>query len=125
MEVDESFKSDHIIKFKCNVCKYDFEIKDNLMKHKKIMHEENVKTCVRFSEGVCTRNTDTCWYSHTSEEKKPQSQPKKSPAQAQVFHEAPRDLIPPDHLLKEMMAIMTKLSIQVETMEHRIAELVN
>ena len=94
------------------------------MKHKKIMHED-FKDMIKFSEGFCTRNTDACWYSHTSEEATPQSQPKKSPGQAQVFHEAPRDLIPPDHLLKEMMAIVTKLSIQVETIEQRIAELMN
>ena len=129
MEVDESFKSDNVIediKLKCNLCRNEFDSKDNLMRHKKVFHEAYVKTCVKLSVGVCTRSNDECWFNHTSKEEKLHPQPQKSSFKPQqVFQEASENLFPPDHLMKDMMVIVKKLCMQVETMEKRFSELMN
>ena len=127
MDIDESFKCDdqaEKAKYKCYICKVECESKDEFMKHKKNVHTINVQICEKFLVGKCDRNKEQCWYKHTSTESNhlPQSQSQQN--QNQVFCEAPRDPLPPDHLVKMMEAI-NNLCLKVEVMEKRFKELMN
>ena len=51
----------------CNLCDDKFETRDNLMKHKKINHNEKVAACWNFSSGYCEFGEETCWFNHSKD----------------------------------------------------------
>ena len=53
----------------CYYCGDDFKAKNDLMKHRKIDHEEKVNLCNLFLEGICVFGEE-CWHSHKNETSK-------------------------------------------------------
>ena len=51
--------------FTCFECNHKFELKDNLMKHKKREHPENCKECSKFNIGKCNLKDQDCWFIHS------------------------------------------------------------
>ena len=81
MDVDESFRSEsepalQDIKFKCNVCGFEFRDKYSFMKHRKTSHITAVPSCNNFYNGYCKRSDTECWYNHDQGSRSPQVQQK-------------------------------------------------
>ena len=53
----------------CFYCDENFKNENNLMKHRKLVHEEKVKDCNLFMEGICPFG-DECWYKHQENSRK-------------------------------------------------------
>ena len=62
-----SYSEDSPDSIVCSFCDQIFERKGELMRHKKNEHEENVKTCWKFTAGNCTFEDDKCWFMHNRE----------------------------------------------------------
>ena len=62
-----SYSEDSPDSIVCSFCDQIFERKGELMRHKKNEHEENVKTCWKFTAGNCTFGDDKCWFMHNRE----------------------------------------------------------
>ena len=50
--------------FKCDMCKSNYKGRSNFMKHKKLLHPEQVPSCEKFSTDNCKRNENDCWFEH-------------------------------------------------------------
>ena len=53
----------------CYTCDETFKSKNEMMEHRKSMHEKLVKTCYNFLQNNCKRQNILCWFKHKSEEK--------------------------------------------------------
>ena len=62
-----SYSEDSPDSIVCSFCDQIVERKGELMRHKKNEHEENVKTCWKFTAGNCTFGDDKCWFMHNRE----------------------------------------------------------
>ena len=50
--------------FKCRTCEQVFNLKFDLMKHRKLEHNENVESCFNAASGTCTFGVESCWFKH-------------------------------------------------------------
>ena len=95
----------------CYTCDDTFKSKNEMMKHRKSMHEDFVKPCNRFLRNECQRQDKFCWFIHKEEgmetdnlekqeESKDNNQEEASKFES-VFQKVLGDLEPPN--LKEPM----------------------
>ena len=50
--------------FECHMCNNAFSTINDLKKHGKRTHPNHVNLCKKFVDGTCTRNSESCWYTH-------------------------------------------------------------
>ena len=91
----------------CKDCEQKFQSKSDLMKHRKMEHQNRVSRCRDYLQGKCDLNDSLCWFIHEQQENKE--------AHEQVFHEA-QESIPPDQVT-QILSMITKLSFQVDLLE--------
>ena len=96
----------------CKVCEKKFSTAPDLMHHKQINHEGNIRQCRYFLQGTCDKDSSTCWFSHKQESTDIEQMEIDN---NQVFHEAAQK-IPPDQMNK-MLGMLNKLSFQVDQLE--------
>ena len=93
----------------CNECDANFTSKKELMKHKKLVHKQNIQKCRKYLQGNCAFEEQICWFSHEIVQ-----QNKEKETEQQVFWEE-KDTTPPDQI-ENIYAIIARLSQQVEQM---------
>ena len=49
---------------KGRTCDQVFNLKLDLMKHRKMEHNENVESCFNAASGTCTFGVESCWFNH-------------------------------------------------------------
>ena len=118
MEVDESFKSEEPV-HKCYICDEKFKTRDDLKKHRKKKHPQNVAVCEKFGSNKCFRNEETCWFHHKV---LPVDVP--DVTEKQVFFKAQKAPLPPDHNQSVLEAIQ-KLTSKIEKLEKKVQDFLN
>ena len=65
-ELNKHYRLRHTMegRIKCRNCGKDFELKSNLMIHRKLEHKNTVAMCRNNAEGKCSFSADLCWWSH-------------------------------------------------------------
>ena len=58
-ENDKEIKS-----FKCKQCNTEFDLKSDLLKHRKINHEDSIQECKFYQRGSC-KFKKKCWFRHS------------------------------------------------------------
>jgi hypothetical protein len=119
----ESIEEKSITEHACTNCDLKFQIKAELMKHKKSEHRGNVMKCRDFLQGNCRLPEKSCWFIHEipldkmdNLEPEPEPEPEnESAATNQGFH-MDHEKMPPDQL-NMIMSLINKLSLQVQTLE--------
>ena len=104
----------------CNVCEKVFQLKSELMKHKKSDHFIKVSKCRNFVQKNCKKSENECWFRHDeldTETETDNDDKQDSVKQNQDFHEA-QEKTPPDQMNK-ILNLINKLSLQVEMLEKR------
>ena len=99
----------------CKECDDKFEVRSDLMKHKKMNHPDKVSKCKEFSQGKCNEGESSCWFNHNTEEKETEEMEIDLELNESFFCEA-KEKTPPDQMISIMMMIK-KLSFQVEKLE--------
>ena len=61
---NKSNNVDAINQITCHICSSQFNLKSELMKHRKESHSERVQKCRYYQEGVCIFDDNSCWYRH-------------------------------------------------------------
>ena len=113
-ENNSSEKEEIVDEDSCKDCDEKFQIKSDLMKHRKMNHRSKVYGCRDFVQGKCTFQESSCWFLHDKVEEDNESL-KDIERKKQDFHEAQKN-IPPDQMTL-MMNLIQKLSLQVEMLE--------
>lgn len=115
----QSEVKDDLSKNTCNVCDNNFIRKNDLMKHKKLMHKQKIQKCRKFLQGNCQFGGKTCWFSHEAASKNDKIE--ELLVNDQDFREEKTN-IPPDQI-QDIYSIINKLSCQVaELMKKPIIE---
>ena len=51
-------------KFTCNICDREFQVKHDLMMHRKNYHQNKLLLCRNYFKGECANKESSCWYRH-------------------------------------------------------------
>ena len=63
-ETEQKDSMDISYTYICNICKDNFESKNDLMKHRKKEHVQKVNICWNFISSKCQYVEDLCWFRH-------------------------------------------------------------
>ena len=107
-------KKDPLSENTCKECNNTFLTKTELMKHKKKSHKDKIQTCRKYSQGNCSFDENSCWYSHDAGIK---NEVEGAKIQDKVFCEE-KEKIPPDQM-ENIYTIISHLSSQVEKLMMR------
>ena len=58
-----------IKEFKCSICAITFDLKFDLMRHRKQEHPKSVSMCTKKRHGSCHFGDEKCWFKHEGEKK--------------------------------------------------------
>ena len=120
MEAESSVNNEtNTTSFNCNLCDFTCKEKRSFMMHKKTLHKDVIKSCVKYQNGQCSRSEADCWFNHFDPVKPSQANGK---PEEQVFQKASSDPFPPDQMSK-MFWMVSNLCRKVENMEKRFEEI--
>ena len=105
------------LNLQCNVCDDNFNLRSDLMSHKKTKHPDKVSKCKLFSQGNCTSDENSCWFVHQTEQKEDEAMDTRDSTNESVFHKA-EEKTPPDQM-SSILTMIKRLSFQVEELEKR------
>ena len=92
-------------KITCYVCNESFDVKNDLMIHRKNYHTVTVKNCSKFSEDTCRFRSDTCWFMHgkdeTDKNQEEEEEHKEEHIEQPVFQKVPEKQKPPLNISKQ------------------------
>ena len=103
--------SDMADNFNCTICNTTFKGRNSFMKHKKDEHRDVTPSCTSFLEGKCSRTEEVCWFIHKTKNQ--------SESSSEVFHKAPVNPIPPDHV-KQLLELLTQVNLKVNSLEEKL-----
>ena len=102
-------------RFQCNECDDEFGSQSVLMTHKKAKHPDKISKCKDFSQGKCKEDGNSCWFEHSSEQRKSEEMETDEAKNDSVFREA--EIKTPPHQMTSIMMMIQRLSVQVEHLE--------
>ena len=56
-----------IKEFKCSVCAVTFDLKFDMMRHRKQEHPKHISVCTKSRNGLCHFGNRKCWFKHEDE----------------------------------------------------------
>ena len=80
--------------FKCFKCSETFQSKANMMIHRKKIHTELVRKCLKYAQNDCYFKNDFCWFLHAEEMDTDENEGEREVSEA-VFHKVSENLKPP------------------------------
>ena len=112
MDTDESFVKNENT-HTCYNCDKAFKTKNDMKKHRKKQHLDQVKKCKEFITGGCLRSDEQCWFVH---------QASSDDVSPQVFHNAQHQSIPPDQV-KTMIQEIESLHLSMTNVKEKLRHL--